>query len=399
LRKREAFLKIRLTKRIVEAAAADPEKHTYLWDQDIRGFGVRIQPTGRKTYFMQFRNQQRVTRKIKIGVHGNITTEKARETAIQLSLKISAGQDPAAEKKKKTVAPTIKIHTLNDLTQEYLHKYAIHKKERSVAEDKKLLKIILPSMGHTAVSEIKRSNIETLHLSRRKTPYHANRMLALLSKMFSLAVVWGIRRDNPVKGITRFQEKKRESWLTNEELKRLWQVLDQHSYNPISSIIKLLILTGARKSEVLNMTWEQIDLDSNIWTKPSHLTKQKKTERLPLSIDTLKLLKSVRTKLSLDSKYVFPGREAGRPFKRIEHFWAKTTKEAGLEDVRIHDLRHTYASHLVSKGLSLSIVGKLLGHTQAATTQRYAHLQDEPLRAATEMFGSVLKEDVGEVSS
>lgn len=206
--------------------------------------------------------------------------------------------------------------------------------------------------------------------------------------MFSLAISWEWIEDNPVKGIEKYQEEKRDRWLNQEELDRLWAVLDKYPTHLTAYIFKFLLLTGARKGEALQATWDQFDLEKGIWTKPSHATKQKKKEYLPLSEKALEILHTLQQLNTQDSPYLFPGRIEGDPIKETKTFWRRVLKEAQLEEVRIHDLRHTHASHLVSSGLSLSIVGKLLGHTQASTTQRYAHLADEPLRQAAELFGS-----------
>jgi integrase len=206
--------------------------------------------------------------------------------------------------------------------------------------------------------------------------------------MFSLAVSWGWRTDNPAQGIEKYQEEKRDRWLNDEELQRLWSILDKHPENLTAYVFKFLLLTGARKGEALQATWDQFDLEKGLWIKPAHLTKQKKKEHLPLSDRALLLLESFKKLIPSDSLYLFPGKKTGEPLKDVKKFWSSVLKQAKLENVRIHDLRHTHASHLVSSGLSLSIVGKLLGHTQASTTQRYAHLADEPLRQAAEVFGN-----------
>lgn len=156
--------------------------------------------------------------------------------------------------------------------------------------------------------------------------------------------------------------------------------------------MKILLLTGARKSEVLRATWDQFDLKMGVWTKPAHLTKQKKREHLPLSEQVLKILCILKKNNISNNPYLFPDKTGKKPIRDIKVFWEKIIKEAKLENVRIHDLRHTHASHLVSRGLSLSIVGKLLGHTQASTTQRYAHLADEPLRQAAQLLGNTVEE-------
>jgi integrase len=250
---------------------------------------------------------------------------------------------------------------------------------------------ILPAFSQKKVANVSFHDVQSLQLKLKETPYQVNRVLALLSKMFSLAVAWSWRPDNPVKGVERFQEEKRDRWLNDEELQRLWTVLENYNHHLTTYVFKLLLLTGARKGELLQASWDQFDLEKGIWTKPSHLTKQKKKEHLPLSENALVVINELQQFRKESSPYLFPSKVEDQPLKEIKRFWTTVTKEANLENVRIHELRHTHASHLVSSGLSLSIVGKLLGHTQAATTQRYAHLADEPLRQATGIFGDKIK--------
>lgn len=178
-------------------------------------------------------------------------------------------------------------------------------------------------------------------------------------------MTWGWRADNPAQGIERYQEQKRTRWLQEAEMERLSEVLDMYPNQSVSNIIRLLLLTGARKHEVLNATWDQFDLEKGVWTKMAHTTKQKRMEHCPLSSVVLELLKEMRNP-ETDSPYLFPGKIKGQPIQDIKKSWVTIKKQADLKDFRIHDLRHTYASHLVSSGLSLSIVGKLLGHTQAS---------------------------------
>jgi integrase len=378
----------KLTRRFVESIKLHPTKPITTWDSELKGFGVVVLPSGRTTYVIQYRNAAHYQKRLKLGVHGSITAEEARELAKKHFASVAQGIDPVAE--KKTVR---NLSTFNDLVTDYLERHGQKKRPKSLLEDQKLLKnIIIPALQGRKVAHITRRDIENLHLRHENTPYQANRMLSLLSKMFSLAVSWGWRSDNPVLGIPKYQEEKRDRWLDDEELQRLWGILDQYPQNLTAYVFKFLLLTGSRKGEALQATWDQFDLEKGIWTKPSHITKQKKKEHLPLSDKTMELLhilKNLPPILSTEpSKYLFPGRIKDEPLKEIKTFWHSIIKKANLENVRIHDLRHTHASHLVSSGLSLSIVGKLLGHTQASTTQRYAHLADEPLRKATEVFGT-----------
>ena len=374
----------KLTKRYIDSIKPDSQKTLKFWDTELKGFGVVVLPSGRRTYCIQYRNQNRKLKRMKIGVHGQISSEQAREIAKEKLGLLSYGRDPAQEKHQLTSQPLFK-----QLSQEYMDKHSHHKRGRSRVEDEQMLRTyILPQLSMSRVKDIGTKDIQKLHLRLKDMPYRANRILSLLSKMFSLAVLWGWREDNPVKGIQRYQEEKRDRWLNSEELNRLWSALDKYSQHPTSYLFKLLILTGARKGEVMNAMWDQFDLEKGVWIKPSHMTKQKKTEHLPLSAKAVDLLKTLKDRAVDESLYLFPGRIEGQPLKEVKTFWKTALTEAGLENVRIHDLRHTHASHLVSSGLSLSIVGKLLGHTQASTTQRYAHLADESLREAAELFGS-----------
>lgn len=380
--------KVKLTKKVVETAVPHSTERLFIWDTEVKGFNLRIYPTGRKTYFLQYRNQAHKTHKIKIGVHGNITTEEAREKARQLSLKISLGEDPAITSREKKA-----IITVADLTKEYLELHAnVNKRTKSIKDDTRMISnVILPKLGKFNIKIVTSLDLQKLHRDLKDKPYLANRVRALINKMFNLARDWGWLTDNPVLGIEKYQEEKRDRWLNDGELQRLWAVLEKYNHHLTTHVFKLLLLTGARKGELLQATWDQFDLEKGIWTKPSHLTKQKKKEHLPLSENALQVINQVKQFKKESSLYLFPGKIDGQPLQEIKTFWKKVIKEAGIENVRIHDLRHTHASHLVSSGLSLSIVGKLLGHTQAATTQRYAHLADEPLRQATSIFGDKLK--------
>ncbi|EKE10543.1 MAG: integrase family protein [uncultured bacterium] len=376
----------KLTKRFVESIVPDSHKMIKHWDSELKGFGLIILPSGRRTYCVQYRNAARVKKMLKIGVHGQVTTEEARSLAKKYLSGVIHGYDPAKVRKENRDLPT-----MNDLAHDYVLHHGEKKRPKSLQEDQKLLKnIILPSLGNEQVAHISRRDIETLHREHKRTPYQANRTLALLSKMFSLAMGWEWREDNPAKGIERYPEEKRDRWLNDEEIQVLWKVLEEYSNQSAACVFKLLILTGARKGEILHATWDQFDLEKGVWTKPSHLTKQKKKEHLPLSIEAIEILETMKSQAS--SSFLFPGKVEGKSIQEIKKAWDTIRKKSGFPDLRIHDLRHTHASHLVSSGLSLSIVGKLLGHTQASTTQRYAHLADEPLRQAAQLFGSRVKE-------
>jgi integrase len=376
--------KVKLTKRVVEGLDVDPEKRIEVWDTEVTGFFARVYPTGKKTYFLQFRNKDRESRKVKIGVHGSITTELAREQAVKLSLEIAGGGDPSV----KTVVKEDHLHTMAELGEKYLALHAqSNKAPKSIKEDTAILKnIILKRFADVNVESMTTLDLQNLQTDLQKTPYRANRTRSLLHKMFKLAISWGWRLDNPVTGVSKYKEFKRHRWLDDEEVKRLFDVLETYHNQSVANIVRLLLLTGSRYNEVVSATWDQFDVEKGVWTKPAHSTKQRTMQHVPLSSAVIEMLKDMKDEA--ESVFLFPGKVPGKPMKDIKKAWHTIRTRAGFPDVRIHDLRHTHASHLVSSGLSLSIVGKLLGHTQASTTQRYAHLADEPLRQAAELFGS-----------
>jgi integrase len=217
-----------------------------------------------------------------------------------------------------------------------------------------------------------------------------------------------MRADNPCKGIKRFPEEKHEGWLTGEQLQRLELALDQYPVAGAADALRLLVLTGSREGEVLNATWDQFDLGRGIWTKPSHATKENKTEHVPLSDATLIVLRRMAKQREPAIKWLFPGQSGEDARSTLRNAWRIVCKNAGMATehrwrgkrggmlmrwkptIRINDLRHSFASHLVQRGASLYQVGKLMGHTQPNTTQRYAHCADAPLRSIANDFAEVL---------
>lgn len=375
----------KLTKRFVDLLQPPPDsigKDLFYWDDELPGFGIRVKPSGVKSYMIQYRQGGR-SRRMTLGRHGVLTADEARKLAkLQLG-NVAHGKDPAKDRKDERRAPTVK-----ELAQDYMERHALpNKRPSSVRNDRQMLdNIILPKLSSFKVAEVTRRDIESILLAMKAIPYRANRVRALLSKMFALAVGWGWRSDNPVLGIEKFQEAKRDRWLDNDELQRLINVLNAHPNQKCANIVRLLILTGARKGEVFSATWDQFNLERGVWTKPAHTTKQKRTEHVPLSQQAITLLADIKAATNRETSYVFPGYVPGQPIICIKKFWHEVRTSANLPDVRLHDLRHTFASHLVSSGVSLPIIGRLLGHSQPQTTQRYAHLADDPLREAANRF-------------
>jgi integrase len=376
----------KLSKTVVERIKA-ADQDVVVWDNTLPGFGVRVKPSGVRSYIIQYRNRNTSTsRRLTIGQHGPLLTlDQAKKQARAMLADAMRGEDPVEIRKTARRAPSIA-----DLAVDYLERHAVPKKRpKSVRDDRAMLdNIILPKLGAKKVDAIGRRDVEAIQVGMKDRPYQANRVLSLLSKMFNLAIEWKWRPDNPAKGIERYQEQKRERWLSDEELRHLCAVLDEHPNTRAANAVRLQLLTGARLGEVLTSRKEDFDLHRGIWTKPSHQTKQKRTEHLPLSAQALILVTSIIETSDAGSPFLFPGNKPGQPLREIKKFWSAVMRKAGIANYRRHDNRHTYASHLVSSGLSLEIVGRLLGHTTTTTTKRYAHLADDPLRAAADRFGS-----------
>lgn len=379
-----AMPKVKLSKSVVDKLKPE-ERDVVYWDRALRGFGVRIKANGTKSYVVQYRNRNSGRSKRKtVGQVGPLMSfAEARAAASVLLGEAMRGGDPVDDARA-----TRSAERFAELSEQYLSLHAKPKKRaKSVANDVSMLnRIILPRLRRRQVAEISHREVQVLHNSLSQTPYQANRVLSLLSKIFELSVKWGMRTDNPAKGIDRFPEAKRHRWLSESELSQLMAALDRHPNQKAANAIRLQLLTGARIGEVLNARWGDFDLERGVWIKPSHHTKQKRTEHLPISGTAAALLQSMREQADQSMLLVFPGRDPSKPLRDLKRFWKAVTSDAGLDDYRIHDNRHTHASHLVSSGLSLAIVGKLLGHTNPLTTQRYAHLADDPLREAAEVM-------------
>jgi integrase len=393
----------RITKRTVDALKPGSTDR-FLWDTELKGFGLKVTPAGSKVYLLQYRRGGRVradsdaptnrwhpTKRVTIGRHGALTPEQAREKARTLSGAVTSGGDPAALVAAEKRAPSVA-----DLAQRFLAEHVATKtKPRTGIEYRRIIdNIIVPAIGNKRVRDVTRSDISRLHHAHHQTPYAANRTLAILSKMFTLAEKWGERPDgsNPCRHVEKYGEVKRERMLSAEEFGRLAETLRKPGHPPyVVAAIKLLIFTGARLSEVLGLRWEWVDFDRGEARLPDSKTGAK-TLHLPApALAVLADLHRIE-----GNPFVIVGHIRGAHLVNIEKPWRAIRKAAALDNVRLHDLRHAFASVAASSGMGLPIIGKMLGHTQAATTHRYAHLASDPVKAAATMVAGHIAAAMGE---
>jgi integrase len=391
----------RITKTRVDTLTAG----SVLWDADVRGFGIRRQRRD-AVYILKYRanGKQRV---YTIGQHGSPwTVEKARNEARRILGEVAKGTDPSLLRSKMKAAPT-----LATFARRYLEEVSdTHKKASTARGDKQLLdRRILPRLGFRMVAEIDRGDVARLHAGMKGTPILANRALALLSHMLNYAVDKGERADgpNPCRKVKRYPEHARERFLSEAELAALGAAIEEAETvgipwhpNPdkktkhapkehnrrikidayIAAALRLLLFTGARLREILHLRWDNVDFDRGVLFLPDSKTGKKTIVLNAPALEVLNGLERIGT-------YVIASERLTKPRADLKRPWALVNRHAGLEGLRLHDLRHTYASFGAGGGLGLPIIGKLLGHIQARTTQRYAHLDNDPLRKATEAIG------------
>ena len=369
----------KITKRLVEAAKPQ-DKDYIICDDDLAGFAVRILPSGRRSYIVQYRIGNRY-RRMSLGAHGVLTPEKARRMAFKVLAAVKEGEDPAGERFRARKACTVK-----DLAERFDQEHiSVRLKPGTATEYRRnLRRFILPALGRLKVGDVTRADVAKFHHDLRHIPYQANRNLEVISKMFSMAEMWGMRPDgsNPRLHIKKYPEEKRERYLSQKELSDLGSVLNEAEEMGVDNIyaisaIRLLIFTGCRLNEIMSLKWTEVDFANSCLRLSDSKTGARVVHLGPPALDLLKNLKQ-----QPKNPWVICGKIPGTNRKEIQKFWQRIRKRAGIEDVRIHDLRHSFASNAVAQGMSLPMIGKLLGHTQVQTTARYAHLAADPVKAA-----------------
>lgn len=345
-------------------------------DDGITGFAVRKTATGCTAFIFNYVADGRDRRKT-IGQYPAWSVAAAREEAAKLRRRVDVGEDPLRSEQEARAVPT-----LSQLWDRYSVE-VLPAKADSTQRDMTSVwqRLILPRLGSRRLPDIRPKDIDQFHRTiSASTPVQANRCIASLRHVFNKAIRWELVDSNPVTGTALNVEQPRHRYLSDAERMQFLKALDAHVETASTLALRFLLLTGARRGEVLKATWHQFDLHLEVWIKPSAHTKQRRYHRVPLSKGAADIL--VRARKLTNSEFVFPGR-SGHALVEIKKVFRSICASAGITDFRIHDLRHSFASVLASSGISLPLIGGLLGHTQVSTTARYSHLHDDALRVAT----------------
>ncbi len=394
----------KLTEGIIKALVPPARGSRLIWDSEITGFALRTfaptkaHPGGARTFVLSYWIDGS-ERRYRIGSWPDWSVMAARAEAREIRQRVDRGEDPASERRERREAPT-----MADLAERYRAEHLPRKSEQSQHDDGVMIGHILKQIGaDRRVADIHHGDIVALHraITASGHPVLANRTLSCASRMFSLALKplagenqpWRDQaQGNPCKGIEKNQEQAKDRFLSPAEIAAVVDGLDACGRTAAADCLRLIMLTGCRPREAMLATWEQFDGQPGFWIKPSSHTKQRKEHRLPLSAPALQLLADIRVRRGevAPGDYVFPGRRPGQSVQQLRTCWEAVCKHAGLAGVRIYDLRHTFAAMGAGGGLGLPLIGRLLGHTQARTTQRYAHLADDPLREAADKIATAI---------
>ena len=373
--------------RSVEALSV--EKDTVFWDRELSGFGVRVYPSGAKVYIVQSRGPDG-PRRVTVGRHGVIAADEARRRAVLALARIKAGHDT------ETSAPD--GPTLAALASRYLREYvAVRCKPSTAAQYRLAIEThILPALGALPVASVGRAQVADLHHALRDRPAMANLVIATLSRMIDQAAAWGAipEQSNPCRHTPKYRERRRERFLTDAELRRLGLALDALEAEGrlsahVAAAIRLLILTGCRRNEILTLRWEDVHLEARELGLRDSKTGARTISLPPAAVVVLAALPRVA-----DNPWVIPGGKPGERLSGIFAQWQRVRTRAGLDGVRIHDLRHSYASRALALGESLTVIARLLGHAQIQTTARYAHLTRDSVKEAAARIAASIAEDI-----
>ena len=370
------------------------ERDTVFWDRELTGFGVRVYPSGGKVYVAQARGPEGPKR-VTVGRHGVLSAEQARQRAALIIARVKAGESPVPEPlaTRQAGGPTVA-----DLAERFLEEYAaVRYKPATLAWTRTMVqRFIMPELGKLALATVERSQVMALHHRLYESPSTANMVVRTLSLMYRLAEGWGMVPEgcNPCRSVAKYPQRKRERFLTDEEFIRLGRVLDEAgSRGGVSpsavAALRLLMLTGCRKSEILTLRWEHVVLEAGELRLPDTKTGARV---VPLSPSAVKVLAALPRPPG--NPWVIPGRRPDTHLRALSDAWEVIRARATLEGVRIHDLRHSFASRALALGESLPMIGKLLGHSQMETTSRYAHLERDSVHESAARITESLATDI-----
>jgi integrase len=369
------------------ACPAGSRKAVYR-DASCKGLSLEVRATGGKTWYLTYTNKRGKRHQHRLGDLQDLSLSQARSLADQCRTTIALGGDPAEEQALLRQTPTFSIF----IAEQYLPFIKTYK--RSWKCDLSTLRVhLLPALGDREMDSIKRTDILALQqqwIREGKAPGTINKYLVLLRYVFNLAIRWDVPgvTVNPTKDVALLQvDNKRQRFLSADEAQALIEAVHHSDNSVLESIVSMLLITGARKREVLDARWEDIDWQRRLWKIPK--TKAGKARYVPLSAAALELLES-RKRPSGRSGFIFPNPKTDKPFQSIFYSWDTARKQAGLDDLRMHDLRHSFASFLINGGRSLYEVQQLLGHSTSQMTQRYAHLAHETLLDASDVAGGLI---------
>lgn len=368
----------RLTKTLIDQA--DPGET--IWDAEVRGFGVRITPSGVRSFILQYRTKIGDQGKLVLGRYPTMTVDTARKIAMEHRVSIDKGGNPSRERQQLRAAPT-----LADYATIYCDVYGPQQPLRpnTIKAARRILNLYaVPKYGRRKIADVVSSDVRAMVADARAGSGNAqaNRLLAVLSKIFNLAIEDDARATNPCKSVKKGPEEQRSDYLMPEQVRQLLAACDASEDRSGACAVKLLLFTGARLREVLHAEWSQFDLAKGYWTKPSSHTKIKREHRLALAPESIAILHELQGQR--EGRYLFPGRSGVGPRHDLKRPWEALLKAAGIGHFRLHDLRRTTASFMISTQSDIATVGKALGHTQAQTTVRYANLFTNVQREGTE---------------
>lgn len=373
----------RLTKSAIESAryANDDGGRCVLWDSEQTGFGLRIYPSGRKSFVLVYRVNGR-QRFLTLGPYGPLTVDAARKLALRRKAEVIEGHDPLADRQSARHALT-----LREMSTLYLDRHAKPRKKTWEADERRLNRLVLPKLGARQLATITRADLADMHHEIGATrPHEANRTTALMSKIFECAISWGRLPDNhanPARRIQKFKEAKRDRWVTPEEMPKLLAAIGNERNLYIRGALVLYLLTGLRRGELLGVRREWIDWNRRELRLPD--TKAGRPHYLPLSAPAVAILRGLPAEEG--NPYLFPGAKPGRPLVELKMAWERVRTLAGVPDVRIHDLRRTVGSWLAQANHSLHLIGRVLNHSTPSTTAGYARFQSDTVRQALEDHG------------